>query len=220
MNLPHIFRTGIGAVISRVPGIDNVKSAAEQAPAKAISTALKTAEIGMAGYAVAARTAGQVTGVARQGVTAATSLLSRNDEEREAPTGPTSPTGPTDDPWAGGPLRPVDDIREASFLTQDDAAAVEATPSGGLMSHDELPLADYDHLTLGELRSRIRGLDLTALIQLREYERAHADRLPVVKAFDTRIAALGKESAGRQSAAEQADTAAENSAAQEHAPAT
>jgi hypothetical protein len=69
---------------------------------------------------------------------------------------------------------------------------VAEAADGATLTHDELPLEDYDHMTLTALRSRIRSLDAAQLVQLREYEQAHANRLPVVKAFDTRLAKLAK----------------------------
>jgi hypothetical protein len=66
-------------------------------------------------------------------------------------------------------------------------AVVDATP-GATLSHDELPLEDYDHLTLGSLRARLPRLDPVALVQLRDYERAHAHRLPVLTMLENRIA--------------------------------
>jgi hypothetical protein len=66
-------------------------------------------------------------------------------------------------------------------------AVVDATP-GATLSHDELPLDDYDHLTLGSLRARLAKLDAVALVQLRDYERAHAHRLPVLTMLENRIA--------------------------------
>lgn len=63
----------------------------------------------------------------------------------------------------------------------------EATP-GATLTHDQLPLADYDHLTLGSLRARLPKLDAVALVQLRDYERAHANRLPVITMLENRIA--------------------------------
>ncbi|HVE98268.1 MAG TPA: hypothetical protein VNA12_03720, partial [Mycobacteriales bacterium] len=71
----------------------------------------------------------------------------------------------------------------------------DAAP-GATLNHDELPLADYDHLTLGSLRARIRRLEAPELIQLRDYERAHANRLPVVMAFDNRLKSLAAEAPG------------------------
>jgi hypothetical protein len=55
---------------------------------------------------------------------------------------------------------------------------------------DELPLPDYDHLTLGELPTRIGSLDAEALRQLLAYEREHGDRLPVVQTLEHRLAAV------------------------------
>ena len=63
------------------------------------------------------------------------------------------------------------------------------TPSPEL-DHDSLPLPDYDHMTLGSLRGRLRSLSLEQLVQIRTYEKAHADRLPIVTMLDNRIAKL------------------------------
>ena len=59
-----------------------------------------------------------------------------------------------------------------------------------MLPHDQLPLPDYDHLTLGSLRGRMRSLDLPQLVQVRDYEKAHANRLPIVTMLDNRIAKL------------------------------
>ncbi|MDQ1673048.1 MAG: hypothetical protein QOC98_1610, partial [Frankiaceae bacterium] len=58
------------------------------------------------------------------------------------------------------------------------------------LDRDELPLPDYDHLTLGELPTRIGSLDAEALRQLLAYERGHGDRLPVVQVLEHRLAAV------------------------------
>jgi hypothetical protein len=50
-----------------------------------------------------------------------------------------------------------------------------------------LPLADYDHLQLGDLVHRIRSLDASQLETLLGHERQHADRLPVVQALQVRL---------------------------------
>jgi hypothetical protein len=67
---------------------------------------------------------------------------------------------------------------------------VSAAVGGTVLPHDELPLPDYDHLTLGSLRGRMRSLDLPQLVSIRAYEKAHADRLPIVTMLDNRIAKL------------------------------
>jgi len=56
--------------------------------------------------------------------------------------------------------------------------------------HDELPLADYDHIPSGTLPSRISGLDEAGVGQLLSYERAHGNRLPVLQILEVRLAAL------------------------------
>ena len=57
-------------------------------------------------------------------------------------------------------------------------------------SQDELPLPNYDHMTLGSLRGRLVRLSLEDLLALRAYEKAHADRLAVVTMLENRIAKL------------------------------
>lgn len=69
-------------------------------------------------------------------------------------------------------------------------AVVEQSNAAPVTSHDDLPLADYDHMTLGSLRGRLRSLTVDELVQVRDYEKAHAHRLPVVTLLDNRIAKL------------------------------
>jgi hypothetical protein len=54
----------------------------------------------------------------------------------------------------------------------------------------ELPIPEYDHLPIGSLQHRIRGLDETQLDRLADYERAHAAREPVLASIEARLAAL------------------------------
>ena len=86
---------------------------------------------------------------------------------------------------------------EASPLLDEAAAETVVTAVEGsdapTPEHDALPLPDYDHLTLGSLRARLRALSVDDLLALRAYETAHADRLQVVTMFDNRIAKLSTE---------------------------
>ena len=75
-------------------------------------------------------------------------------------------------------------------LPEDVAQQVEDATPGATLTHDQLPLEDYDHLTLGSLRARLSKLDAVTLVQLRDYERAHANRLPVLTMLENRIAKL------------------------------
>ncbi|MFN2626249.1 MAG: hypothetical protein ABR520_09230 [Mycobacteriales bacterium] len=84
----------------------------------------------------------------------------------------------------------VSAVTDPFDLAEPLAETVADAVPGASLSHDALPLADYDHLTLGQLRSRLRQLDVAQLVQLRDYERTHADRLPIVTLFDNRITKL------------------------------
>jgi len=96
------------------------------------------------------------------------------------------------------------DVLPAELLdTVERVAAKAAGPA--VLDHDDLPLADYDHMTLGSLRGRLRSLDLGQLVQVRNYEKAHADRLPVVTMLDNRIAKLAVTPAAEQPGADEAD---------------
>ena len=68
----------------------------------------------------------------------------------------------------------------------------QLTP-GSELDHADLPLADFDHQTVPQLRGRLRTLGLPELVQLRDYEQAHAARLPVLTLLDNRIAKLTEE---------------------------
>ncbi|MCW2679427.1 MAG: hypothetical protein JWM62_828 [Frankiales bacterium] len=89
-----------------------------------------------------------------------------------------------------------DDTRVDTAASPEVVQAVEQVSSrvgGVVLEHDQLPLPDYDHLTLGSLRGRMRSLDLPQLIQIRDYEKAHADRLPIITMLDNRIAKLAND---------------------------
>lgn len=108
------------------------------------------------------------------------------------PPARTTPPGPK-------PSASASDVPEAAALVGAPGAADEAVaraeravattaPAGSSLDHEDLPLDDYDHLTLPALRARLARLDLTSLVQLRDYEKAHANRLPVVTMLENRIA--------------------------------
>ena len=54
-------------------------------------------------------------------------------------------------------------------------------------SHAELPLPNYDHLSLGSLAQRIRSLNAEGLQTVLSYERAHGNRLPVTQVLQARL---------------------------------
>ncbi|HWL35459.1 MAG TPA: hypothetical protein VNQ77_04635 [Frankiaceae bacterium] len=87
----------------------------------------------------------------------------------------------------------VEEATNPFGLPEEVTTAIEDATPGATLSHDELPLADYDHLTLGSLRARLPKLDAVALVQLLDYERSHAHRLPVLTMLENRIAKIGNQ---------------------------
>jgi hypothetical protein len=75
-------------------------------------------------------------------------------------------------------------------LPEQVTEAIEEATPGATLTHDQLPLDDFDHLTLGSLRARLPRLDAVSLVQLLDYERAHAHRLPVLTMIENRIAKI------------------------------
>jgi hypothetical protein len=57
-------------------------------------------------------------------------------------------------------------------------------------TRDDLPIADFDSVSVPSLRSRLRSLSVADLAMLRKYEQAHAHRLPVITMLDNRLAKL------------------------------
>jgi hypothetical protein len=81
------------------------------------------------------------------------------------------------------------------------------SPNGAALQSAELPLADFDHMTLGSLRGRLRTLTVDDLVVLRAYEGEHARRLQVMTMLENRIARLRNRQ--NQSAAAEGGTATE-----------
>jgi hypothetical protein len=58
------------------------------------------------------------------------------------------------------------------------------------MSHDPLPLPDYDQLPIGSVQHRIRSLDATQLRTLIDHEREHGNRQQVLAFLTARLGQL------------------------------
>jgi hypothetical protein len=104
---------------------------------------------------------------------------------RSAPTSTTDEAAEPEVPVAE-PEVPV--AEQVGLVPPETEVAPDvAAAAGAVVDHDELPLPDFDHMTLGQLRGRLRSLDLVSLVQLRDYEEAHANRLPIVVMLNNRI---------------------------------
>jgi hypothetical protein len=79
---------------------------------------------------------------------------------------------------------PLQQLEEFSVPEEIGAQA------GGLKDAKDLPLEDFDHMTAPQLRGRLRRLDRVQLVQLLDYERAHAHRVPIVVMLENRLTKL------------------------------
>ena len=79
---------------------------------------------------------------------------------------------------------PLQQLEEFSVPEEIGAQA------GGLKDAKDLPLEDFDHMSAPQLRGRLRRLDRVQLVQLLDYERAHAHRVPIVVMLENRLAKL------------------------------
>jgi hypothetical protein len=73
------------------------------------------------------------------------------------------------------------------FRLVDQPPAEQAPPSPAAA---ELPLPNYDGLSLASIRARLRGLDIGELRVLLDYEAANAERTDVLGMFERRIEKL------------------------------
>jgi hypothetical protein len=77
----------------------------------------------------------------------------------------------------------------AETATPETATPETATPETAA----ELPLANYDELSVASLRARLRNLSAGQLTQLIEYEKSNAARADVIAMFERRIAKVEAE---------------------------
>jgi hypothetical protein len=76
----------------------------------------------------------------------------------------------------------------AETVAAETVAAETATPATEVSA--DLPLANYDTLTVASLRARLRTLSVPQLRILLDYERAHQEREEVTGMFERRIAKI------------------------------
>jgi hypothetical protein len=98
---------------------------------------------------------------------------------------------------------------------EDMLSPMEATDSDA-MGSDELPLPDYDELSLAVLRHRIRTLDEAALCTVLNHECGHAARTRVLELLDGRLREL--EHGAKRSGGAPADTPASGNGVRRRAP--
>jgi len=77
-----------------------------------------------------------------------------------------------------------------SIVNASAAADFEDGPDLAATSLQSLPLPSYDELSLASIRARLRGLDVSQLRILAEYEGKNAERPEVLGMFERRIEKL------------------------------
>jgi uncharacterized iron-regulated membrane protein len=111
-------------------------------------------------------------------------------ETAPAQTAPaTTHAAPAAEP-ASAPRAPAPKARPVTKAAQKPAKApAAAARSAGTA---ELPLPNYDELTVASLRARLRNLTADQLTALIGYEKAHANREEIIAMFQRRIAKLAE----------------------------
>jgi hypothetical protein len=78
----------------------------------------------------------------------------------------------------------------SSTVNASAAAELEDGPDPAASPRQALPLPGYDELSLASIRARLRGLDVSQLRVLAEYESKNAERPEVLGMFERRIEKL------------------------------
>ena len=101
-----------------------------------------------------------------------------------APAEPALPAAPADPALAPAPADPA--LPPAPLLPPAPAeSARPAAPAG-----DDLPVPNYDQLSVASLRARLRVLDAAQVHVLLDYEKAHEGRPAVITMFERRLTKL------------------------------
>ncbi|SHN06569.1 hypothetical protein [Cryptosporangium aurantiacum] len=122
------------------------------------------------------------------------SLLPGHRPEAAKPTQPATPPTPTPVrpahvakvPSAEGAPTPAAAHAEAAALL----AEVSPDAAKSLTANDELPVKNWDGLTIAAIRQRTRSLSDQDILTLLAYERAHASRPAVILNLENRLAKL------------------------------
>ena len=87
---------------------------------------------------------------------------------------------------------PPEEAAAAAAAASAPAAPAAQKATSGAAAPAELPLANYDDLTIASLRARLRNLSADQLNELIAYEKSHAGRADVITMFERRIAKLAE----------------------------
>ena len=175
--IPTPVAAALGIVPTLLDGARRIPGKAVVLPVLAVSIALNTLETVKKEY----------DELAERGERLVTRLLGGSSDE---------PADRVEDAVAapGTALQKVTTAASPEVVATVEAVAASVT-APEVTAHSQLPLPDYDHMTLGSLRGRLRSLTVSELVQVRDYEKDHGHRLPVITLLDHRIAKLAHDAA-------------------------
>jgi len=192
MRVPQVKEAPAQALRAMFAGIGQLLSVSDKirnksAPAPASAGAETATPERVARETAAPETPAPET-VASEAVVPATVTPEAEAPEAEAPETVASetvtPEAVVPEPVAAEPVAPE---AEPEAAQAPAAAPVSAAAPAG-----ELPLANYDDLSIASLRARLRNLSAEQLTQLIDYEKGHAARPDVITMFERRIAKLAE----------------------------
>ena len=129
--------------------------------------------------------------------TAAQAPHVRAPQQTETRADPVPPVPPVSSAERVTEASDLDKTANVRLLPSEEAGAGSAAPAvdaaaGAPVADAEpdVPLPNYDELSIASLRARLRNLDAAQVKLLAEYERAHAARADVITMFERRLAKL------------------------------
>jgi hypothetical protein len=140
--------------------------------------------------------AGRIASSARKATQATEASRAAANQPTRRTTNAAPAAAPSKPPATPAPARPAQPSAEAVAVGAPGVATETAEKVTDQLhlaeptTREDLPIPDFDNITLGSLRARLRSLSVEQLVVLREWEQAHADRLPVITLLDNRIAKL------------------------------
>src|SRR3954453_14201934 len=138
---------------------------------------------------------------ARQAVTPQESKPARTaNPPAAAKTAAKTATKPAAKPAPKPDNRAAREVGAPGAVTEQVEKIAEKLDVESPETRDELPIPDFDNISIGSLRARLRPLNVEQLVTLREWEQAHANRLNVITTLDNRIAKLGSAEPGNGAA--------------------
>lgn len=203
--LPRPVAAAVGLAAVGSCAVRSVPGALIRLPFVGLRRAIIGAAAIMASYDALAELGDAVVARRRSGLRPGALVDARMEDAAALPTGD-----------ARGAMRTAELVVAPSYAGSERLAGEAATvtehlrsgPSGDVgaaplgvdesdaVSAADLPVPDYDRLSPAALRARLRRLDASQLALLRDHERTHADRLPVLTMLDSRIARLTAQAGG------------------------